>query len=243
MHASRPFLLGNMSTTSDTSELQEIVNECLTAAKQALETVNSMATDGTLFYSLWWTNYVTFCALSVVYIWDIQYSTQQTPLKKTKRKTADEEILADLAERCHKHLIRGPSPVNSPSRAYNVILEELRTEAKLQASSQKAAETSNNINNDDPSRNSTAQQHELSNHVNIGHHHHQFDPQQLEQQQQVSMPEAAVTDMNFTMEDYLPFDFGDITLPQVPPMLNEWQTLDWLEFDSSAFVIPFHNTE
>ncbi|KAI9932701.1 hypothetical protein ASPWEDRAFT_166355 [Aspergillus wentii DTO 134E9] len=119
IHANRPSLLGDENADS--------VAECIAAAKASLELVDKMASDSTLFYSFWWTPYVTFCALVVVYVWQIQQSRRHA--RGNEVDDSSSVKLFDLAERCQSHLMRvttGPSP----SRRYNIILEELRLEAQ-----------------------------------------------------------------------------------------------------------------
>ncbi|OHW95890.1 fungal specific transcription factor domain-containing protein [Colletotrichum incanum] len=119
MHANRPFLLGTgTSKSNQRSALEDSVDECINAAKVALETVDGMASDGTLFHAFWWTPYVTFCALAVVYVWEIQ-----------RGRKDGENGLFELADRCQNHLTEATA-AESPGRRYSVILEELRQEAK-----------------------------------------------------------------------------------------------------------------
>ncbi|GKT85958.1 fungal specific transcription factor domain-containing protein [Colletotrichum tofieldiae] len=119
MHANRPFLLGTgASKSNQRSALEDSVDECINAAKVALETVDGMASDGTLFHAFWWTPYVTFCALAVVYVWEIQ-----------RGRKDGENGLFELADRCQNHLTEATA-AESPGRRYSVILEELRQEAK-----------------------------------------------------------------------------------------------------------------
>ncbi|KAF9880181.1 fungal specific transcription factor domain-containing protein [Colletotrichum karsti] len=120
MHANRPFLLGTSTSRRETqaTALDDSVEECINAARTALETVDGMASDGTLFHAFWWTPYVTFCALAVVYVWKIQ-----------RGEDDGDKSLFELADRCQNHLARATTS-DSPSRRYSVILEELREEAK-----------------------------------------------------------------------------------------------------------------
>ncbi|KAL1612011.1 hypothetical protein SLS60_000234 [Paraconiothyrium brasiliense] len=121
----RPFLLKNIYRHSQ--EIRELaeqgIDECIVAAKTVLEIVDRMAREGKLFHAFWWTHYVSFCALVVVYVWAIQ------------RKNNDEDAaqsypgIFDRAERCLNHLAQATA-TNSPSRRYSIILRELRTEAK-----------------------------------------------------------------------------------------------------------------
>ncbi|KAK6339971.1 hypothetical protein TWF718_009358 [Orbilia javanica] len=124
LHAYRPFLMRQTAQQSQLP-LSDGVLQCLSAAKVALQTVDGMAVDGSLFHAFWWTHYVLFCALSVVYVWEIQQSTSSG-----KQYGSENAIqLFELAERCHSHLTREMTAC-SPSRRYSVILEELRLEAK-----------------------------------------------------------------------------------------------------------------
>ncbi|KAK8085786.1 fungal specific transcription factor domain-containing protein [Apiospora hydei] len=112
MHANRPFLLGGNQNNVATPALEEeSVTECIASAKTALKIVQSMAADSTVLHVFWWTPYVTFCALAVVYIWEIQQSTNG-------RESSDEERkVMELAEKCHARLAQSMS-ADSPSWRY-----------------------------------------------------------------------------------------------------------------------------
>ena len=126
MHANRPFLLQQSGRTPDAAPLTHI-SDCLLAARDVLDMVDDMARDGTLFHAFWWTHYVTFCALAVVYVWEIQRSL--LPPASIEELDMQLEGLFDLAERCQHHLAEATA-TNSPSRRYSIILEEMRQEAK-----------------------------------------------------------------------------------------------------------------
>ncbi|KAF1961130.1 hypothetical protein CC80DRAFT_373337, partial [Byssothecium circinans] len=125
MLAHRPFLLKNV--TRDREDLQDLaqesISECTGAAQSVLHTVDRMARDGKLFHAFWWTHYVCFCALSVIYVWTIQQSDVSD-----NDRTSHIRVL-DLAENCMRHLEQATA-TNSPSRRYNIILQELCAEAK-----------------------------------------------------------------------------------------------------------------
>ncbi|CAI6336210.1 unnamed protein product [Periconia digitata] len=123
--AHRPFLLKNVSQQpAEVRKLaSESIDECIGAAQSVLVIVDRVAQDGKLFHAFWWTHYVAFCALAVVYVWSIQ--------RCRDLKTVDgfhEEIL-NRAEQCLNHLAQATAS-NSPSRRYSIILQELRSEAK-----------------------------------------------------------------------------------------------------------------
>ncbi|KAJ3526924.1 hypothetical protein NM208_g10956 [Fusarium decemcellulare] len=121
MHTTRPFLLDHSDGSSPA--LQACVTECISAAKLALELVDRMFSERTvLFHALWWMPYVTFCALAVVYVWEIQQKANDTI-------GSDNATLFSLAERCQSHLSQAIS-ADSASRRYSIIIEELRLEAR-----------------------------------------------------------------------------------------------------------------
>ncbi|KAH1898527.1 hypothetical protein KXV57_009580 [Aspergillus fumigatus] len=117
IHAYRPFLLSDAAS--------EIVSECILATKACLELINKVARDSMLFHSFWWTHYVIFCALAVVYVWEIQRTTRSLV------ETVDTSLgkIFELAEKCHGHLKRASTGLSQNQR-YSVILDELRSEAQ-----------------------------------------------------------------------------------------------------------------
>ncbi|KAI9155581.1 Activator of stress protein [Paramyrothecium foliicola] len=122
MHANRPFLLDQPKGV-DAAALQQCVAECISAARDALETIDRMFPDKiAVFHSLWWTPYLTFCALAVVYVWEITQKASGTV------EVGDPSLFA-LAERCQSHLSSAITS-DSASRRYSVIIEELRLEAR-----------------------------------------------------------------------------------------------------------------
>ncbi|GAB1210184.1 hypothetical protein APSETT445_008974 [Aspergillus pseudonomiae] len=126
IHVNRPFLLGDVVSSDDESEVKDRITECISAAKAALELVNTMAKDTNLLHSFWWTHYVTFCALAVVYIWNIQCKARNEEHLENESSYVK---LFDLAEKCRAHLAWNGSPA-SPGRRYAAILDELRLEAQ-----------------------------------------------------------------------------------------------------------------
>ncbi|KAH7317105.1 fungal-specific transcription factor domain-containing protein [Stachybotrys elegans] len=121
MHVNRPFLL-DQAGGADGVESRERVTECIEVAKAALETIDAMFSNKAVpFCILWWTPYVTFCALAVVYVWEIQ--------QKATQLTEERQALLNLAERCQSHLTKATS-CESVSHRYSIIIEELRIEAR-----------------------------------------------------------------------------------------------------------------
>lgn len=128
MHASRPFLLGSFPAGA-ASVVENHVDNCINAAKSVLNTVDDMAREGPIFHAFWWTHYVTFCALVVVYVSEIQQKRIARPRYDHEYRTR----LLELADKCHSHLALATA-TNSPSRRYAVILEEFREAATQEGS-------------------------------------------------------------------------------------------------------------
>ncbi|KAF9691111.1 hypothetical protein EKO04_010607 [Ascochyta lentis] len=214
MLAHRPFLLKNTVRHSDDLRrlARESITECIKAAQSVLEAVDRMAREGRLFHASWWTHYVCFCALVVVYVWAIQESNND-PTVAERRK------ILDQAERCLNHLAQATT-TNSPSRKYSIILQELRTEAKRKTA--RAVQEPNQV------ANSIAA-------IAAG-------PDALHAQLSASnrdpMQDVAVAEL------WQPL-FGspiDTTTPGLQNFLDDWETTDWLDLDSSAFAsLPSYN--
>lgn len=132
MHVNRLFLM-----RSPASVYTSQVSDCIKAAKDVLQSVDTMARDGPIFHAFWWTHYVTFCALVVTYVWVIQ---------QHRMGAADDPgysaRLIQLAEHCHGHLAQATSS-NSPSRRYAVILEGFRAAAVNKSTPQQMKPQSN----------------------------------------------------------------------------------------------------
>ena len=124
--SSRLFILGSARLTHHQSH----VEDCVAAAKSVLETVEYMINEGPMSSGFWWTHYVTFAALVVIYVWEIQ---QRRMNKGTTEDSASRVRVLQLAETCQKHLAR-VTATHSPSRRYAVILEEFRAAATSQPS-------------------------------------------------------------------------------------------------------------
>ncbi|ETS77766.1 hypothetical protein PFICI_09828 [Pestalotiopsis fici W106-1] len=124
MHAYRPFLSSN---DAEVDAQGGIAEDCLTSSKIVLQTADAMAKDSAVFHAFWWSSYTVFCALTIVYVWEIQQRTGGYELTEENRK-----VFA-LAEKCHGLLAQSTS-LDSPNRRYAVILEELRQEAQIQHS-------------------------------------------------------------------------------------------------------------
>ncbi|OGM46165.1 hypothetical protein ABOM_004951 [Aspergillus bombycis] len=87
-----------------------------------------------LLHGFWFTHYVCFCAISVVYIHIIKQHQASSTSDTSNRKVENSsqlQYLFSLAETCQQHLGKATSR-SSPNRRYGIILEELRLEVHRQ---------------------------------------------------------------------------------------------------------------
>jgi hypothetical protein len=218
MHANRPFLLGNTKTSNvrgQASALDDSVAKCMSAAKGALETVDSIAEDVTLFHAFWWMPYVTFCALAVVYVWKIQQSMSGSDVTSLRDHALPG--LFDLTERCQIHLARATA-ADSPSRRYSVILEELRLEAKYH--SERQTRSSQTLNYSEQALGLSEESGE-----------------QNQQGEEAITSLQGMNDSSISQEAYDSSQQGG-GFYGMPNLLNMWQPTDWLDLDSSVGQPP-----
>jgi hypothetical protein len=204
MQANRLFLLGSLSSRS-----QPQIIECVEAARDVLQTVDTMASDGPSFHAFWWTQYVTFCALLIAYIWDIQQRRRNPPINP---KRSHAKLMA-LAERCQTHLAKATA-TNSPSRMYAVILEEFRLETMDQVAKQ-----GNGVSTCVPEPGpEDCQAPHHSRRLHLPYNQEEAD---LRGDASLEVP-----------SDSIDHETGGIFGLD---LLDNWDTTDWLDLDSSAF--------
>jgi hypothetical protein len=146
IHVTRSFLLNDFTDLSRRPKaphpkVSSHVQKCTQAAEDIMTITDALAQQGVLIQSFWFTHYVCFCAVLVVYIHTIQQhrrlsegsdlasvsSTGSLEYYKLRRVFA-------LAESCQQHLAEATRK-NCPSRRYGIILEELRLEVHRQIGS------------------------------------------------------------------------------------------------------------
>lgn len=115
------------------------VQKCIQAAEDIMTIVDGLAHQGILIQSFWFTHYVCFCAVLVVYIHTIQQH-RKSPGGSSSASVSSAASLGEsdklrqlfsLAESCQQHLAEATRK-NCPSRRYGIILEELRQEVHRQ---------------------------------------------------------------------------------------------------------------
>lgn len=142
IHVTRSFLLTDFTDLSrrprdSSSMVSAHVQKCIQAAEDILTIIEALVQQNTFIQSFWFTHYVCFCAILVVYIHLIQQSRQSNAPSPSAGSPADMtkmHFLFALAETCQQHLAEATRK-NSPSRRYSIILEELRREVHRQMGS------------------------------------------------------------------------------------------------------------
>lgn len=141
IHANRPFLLRNFAdqpgrSASSHQHLRRHIYDCVDAARDVVDVLNNFASSGIPFDSWWFTQYVSFCAVAVIYIYTIQQhqNTISTPsdtasvmASMTNRDLIKNKDYFALAEHCQQRLARAAKDI-SPGKTYDIVLEELRQE-------------------------------------------------------------------------------------------------------------------
>lgn len=147
IHVTRSFLLNDFTDLSRRPKVphpmvSSHVHKCIQAAEDIMTIIDDLAQQNVLIQSFWFTHYVCFCAILVVYIHTIQQhrnsmggSSSVSVSSAASPGDSDKlRLLFSLAETCQKHLAEATRK-NCPSRRYGIILEELRQEVHRQAGS------------------------------------------------------------------------------------------------------------
>ncbi|KAL4787288.1 hypothetical protein BJX76DRAFT_363631 [Aspergillus varians] len=125
IHATRSFLLNDFTDlsrrpTAPHPTVTAHVSKCLEAAEHVMKLVDSIAKQGTLIQSFWFTHH------------QHRLSSTLEPPELDKNRVRS---LFSLAELCQQHLAEATRK-NCPSRRYGIILEETRREVHKQLGAQ-----------------------------------------------------------------------------------------------------------
>ncbi len=133
--ANRPSLLSNFadlnrSQNPPSGELDSSLKECIDAALAVVDTVNGFIEQSRMRKPFWFTHYISFCAISSLYVYAIQQS--QSGGQPGWSDIASNAHLQhfEAAERCQRNIYATTAP-SSPFRRYNIILDELKKEVLM----------------------------------------------------------------------------------------------------------------
>ncbi|KAF2098089.1 hypothetical protein NA57DRAFT_66538 [Rhizodiscina lignyota] len=126
----RPFLLstfagGSKSAMNESPEVNRHVRQCLNAALNIVDHVHRMSSTGQLYSSYWFTQYFSFCAVVVLYVYSMQ---QPASFSEEDYRNAFE-----AGARCQEQL-SDIAAKGSLAERYGVVLQELRLEVLKHAS-------------------------------------------------------------------------------------------------------------
>ncbi|KAK1141649.1 hypothetical protein N8T08_008913 [Aspergillus melleus] len=138
MFITRPLLLRNYGGMWPDCEpsYQHYLNVCLAAARDAIEMILSFVCENQFFPAFWYSQYIAFNALSIMYLYLIQVQRGSIPpathrIVSTPGSTYDcaleESALYRLSETAQEHLAHATAR-NAPSWKYSAILQGLRRE-------------------------------------------------------------------------------------------------------------------
>ncbi|KAJ5455676.1 uncharacterized protein N7458_003940 [Penicillium daleae] len=136
MFVTRPLLLRDYSQHHDTDQLlREFLQTCIHTARDTLELVLDLVKYHLLFPAFWFTQYIAFNALSIVYIYLIHSKKGRIPYEwlfacdgDPKSPPIDRTMLYHLAEETQYHLGQA-TEMNALAWRYTVVLKALRLEA------------------------------------------------------------------------------------------------------------------
>lgn len=146
IHVTRSFLLNDFTDLSRRPKVphpmvSSHVQKCIQAAEDIMTITDGLAHQGVLIQSFWFTHYVCFCAVLVIYIHTIQQHRKSLSGPRASVSSVGSPHDSDklrqlfyLAESCQQHLAEATRK-NCPSRRYGIILEELRQEVHRQIGS------------------------------------------------------------------------------------------------------------
>ncbi|KAK3633300.1 hypothetical protein LTR56_015868 [Elasticomyces elasticus] len=135
MFVTRPLLLRDYAKSLQPDyalRYRHQLRDCVLAAKDATDLVLSFVQDGQLFPAFWYTQYIAFNAISIIYIYMIQAMEKRIPARilcavDEQPFVIDDQALFQLAESAQTHLAKA-TVRNAPAWRYSVILDGLRCE-------------------------------------------------------------------------------------------------------------------
>jgi len=155
MLVNRPLLLRNYARSlgpEHLSQYRAAVQACIRAAQDVVEVIESFVLEDQFFPAFWYTQYIAFNALSILYVYLLQRQKQSNhllPMMWEPGTLSSDAIIDDAAffERVctgHRHLAQATSNA-APSLRYSIVLEELRDEVERGLSQASSLEKSMSI--------------------------------------------------------------------------------------------------
>ena len=127
--ANRPALLNNFADLTKRTGLateapSDSLKECVSAAMIVVDAVTDLIEEKKMRHSFWFTHYISFCAISALYVYTIQNCLHH----RQQGSASPHGILTfESAKKCQQS-IEETTTKTSPFRKYNIILDELKKE-------------------------------------------------------------------------------------------------------------------
>ena len=135
MFVTRPLLLRDYARKLESSyalSYRQQLRSCVLAAKNVIDLILTFVQEGQLFPAFWYSQYIAFNALSIVYVYVLQVRKQRIPSQilcaiDDQPSVMDDRSLLQLAESAQEHLANA-TVRNAPAWRYSVLLDGLRCE-------------------------------------------------------------------------------------------------------------------
>lgn len=142
MFVTRPLLLWDFSQELAADIAKQYLRSCIATARDTLALVLELVKDKLLFPAFWYTQYIAFNALSIVYIYLINVKNGRIPhhwLFSAAGSEVDKDVLYEMA-RSTQHYLGQATEMNALAWRYSLVLEVLRAEATMRPSSDRNTE-------------------------------------------------------------------------------------------------------
>ncbi|KAH8657193.1 fungal-specific transcription factor domain-containing protein [Tricladium varicosporioides] len=127
----RLFIVGNFASLGQQQGPNETnaaahshLASCLQATYTIIDTVDAFVSSNTLIRGFWFTQYISLCAISTLYIYVIHNHINPSSLISPNGKN-----YFSIAEKCQQYLT-SKAPKNSPNQRYLALLSQLRKKAR-----------------------------------------------------------------------------------------------------------------
>lgn len=149
MFVTRPLLVRNHAkdlTEHYQTKYRKQVRICVNAAKDAVDLILVFARENQLFPAFWFSQYIAFNAISIIYVYTTQLSRDRLPditFDSEDGVSLDLQALLKLGEIGQHHLAKATSR-NAPTWNYSLLLEGLRIEANRLMTARQVSRTLSN---------------------------------------------------------------------------------------------------
>ncbi|KAJ5156601.1 hypothetical protein N7492_009404 [Penicillium capsulatum] len=142
MFVTRPLLLWDFSQEPAADLAKHYLRSCIITARDTLALVLELVKEKLLFPAFWYTQYIAFNALSIVFIYLINVKNGRVPHSLAFPNTddsgssqVDKDVLYEMATST-QHYLSQATEMNALAWRYSLVLEVLRAEATVRSASE-----------------------------------------------------------------------------------------------------------